>query len=741
MSVRILVGDVKARLHDLDADSIDCVVTSPPYWGLRSYLPADHADKVFEIGLEPTLGQHIDALVEVFEEIKRVVKPNAAVWLNYGDCYATTPNGRSAADTKAAGNDDRTFRDKPFSTIGPVYVSDPRTPDRRGNCSTLRGAAPPDTPGRIAAGGYLKPKDLCLIPFRLVIALQEAGWYVRSRCVWGKPQPMPDSSGKWRPSVAHEEIFLLSKSGNLYYDAEAVCAPASTATNSRVPKRIKMPAGWDTGAGGHGSFHRQGREKGKTRKQDEVGGRHYAGFNDRWKNSAGATPKSAAEDTNIKAKASFNASMTKVMDTRFLRTYEPQVWHIATAAFSEAHYACVDADTEALTPDGWRDHEDLQDGDLIAAYDQPSGVLSWQPATFHRYAFNGELVAIEKRGVSQRITPNHRCLVKRRVGGVGVVEARELKPGMQIPTTAPLHVDEIAGPGADFAALLGWYVTEGEKRRHHIIRINQSHAANPSKVVAIRQTLERLDADFSEAQRKREWRGRPADMTVFSVRGEIAERLHSYSPGKEISLAWVAWPRADIEALLNAIIDGDGHRRRDDGRCNVIQKDRGFVDAVQILGLRLGKNIAVSPRKDGGFAAYMTDGSWLTLRSANGQHIPLGTVEYEGIVWCPSVLGGFWLARRRGRTFITGNTFPPALVERCLKASCPPGGVVCDPFGGAGTVGMVADGMGYDAVLIELSEEYAEIARRRIADVFRPVWVEKTAAVQLPLFSAIGAAE
>lgn len=342
MAIKIMLGDVREQLRLLPDDSVDIVITSPPYWGLRSYLPADHADKHLEMGSERTLGEHIETMVDVFREMRRVMKPDAPFWLNYGDCYAAAPNGRSAADTKAAGNDDRTFRDKPFSTVGPIYPPDPGNPfpdvKRRGGGNApsgpiydteyRKGRRPRSLRkevdknhtdhGRIVAGGYLKPKDLCMIPFRLAIALQSDGWWIRSRCMWGKPNGMPDSSGKYRPSVAHEEVFLLSKSGRLFYDAEAVKAPASEKTNSRV----KMPDNWDTAPGSHGSHHRNGREKGKTLDR-----------------APGVTPKSAPEGTNIRAKQSFHASTTEVLDTRYLRTYEPEVWHIATAAYGEAHYA------------------------------------------------------------------------------------------------------------------------------------------------------------------------------------------------------------------------------------------------------------------------------------------------------------------------------------------------------------------------------------------------------------------
>lgn len=216
MSVRILIGDVREQLRLLPADHFDCVVTSPPYWGLRDYGVAG------QIGLERTLGEHLAVMVDVFSEVRRVMKPTATLWLNYGDCYATSPNGRKAADIV---NDDRTFRDKPFSTIGPIYDPNYERTARAGKTQNF-GNLGAQHGGRIMAGGNLKPKDLCMIPNRLAIALQDDGWWVRSEIIWHKPNPMPESI-KDRPTVSHEKIWLLAKSERYFYDSDAVKEPSA----------------------------------------------------------------------------------------------------------------------------------------------------------------------------------------------------------------------------------------------------------------------------------------------------------------------------------------------------------------------------------------------------------------------------------------------------------------------------------------------------------------------------------
>lgn len=347
MSVKILIGDVRARLADLDDASIDAVCTSPPYWGLRDYGVDG------QLGLEPTLTQHLDVMVDVFARIRPKLKPWATVWLNYGDCYATEPAGRSAADSKALGTDDRTFRDKPFSTVG----------------------------------GVLKPKDLCMIPNRLAIALQEAGWWVRSEIVWGKPNPMPDSRGAQRPSTAHEKIFLLGHNdepccwrhsdgrwvfeepaphyawknratgeivaydtftranGNWfrinhwaardqYYEQDAVAVPTTGQAHARAPK----VAGCPTGDGAHKPIAHNTPAKRKRKAESVV-----AAVPPRSRPHTGLT--SADEKRRIgrggRMDASLNADPAE-RETRYLRNYEPAVlavWQMPTAGFSEAHFA------------------------------------------------------------------------------------------------------------------------------------------------------------------------------------------------------------------------------------------------------------------------------------------------------------------------------------------------------------------------------------------------------------------
>ena len=201
MSVEILIGDCREMLRSLPADSIHCVVTSPPYFGLRDY----GVDR--QIGIEPTPAEFVTAMVEVFREVRRVLRVDGTLWLNLGDSYAgSCRGGNPEAGTKQGTN-------KGSQSVGVLYgLNADDAASERARMKTQNAAL---------RGAGLKPKDLIGIPWRVAFALQEDGWYLRSDIIWHKPNPMPESVTD-RPTSAHEHVFLLSKSEKYFYDAEAI---------------------------------------------------------------------------------------------------------------------------------------------------------------------------------------------------------------------------------------------------------------------------------------------------------------------------------------------------------------------------------------------------------------------------------------------------------------------------------------------------------------------------------------
>lgn len=194
----ILQGDCLEVLKELPDNSVDCCVTSPPYWGLRDYGVEG------QLGLEKTPEEYVSKLVEVFREVKRVLKDTGTLWLNLGDSYAA--NGKQGSNSGLA---------KLADTFAPR--KNRRNPNRDDNGSVHR--ADRKVPVN------LKPKDLVGIPWRVAFALQADGWYLRQDIIWNKPNPMPESV-RDRCTKAHEYIFLLSKKPKYYFDHEAIKEPA-----------------------------------------------------------------------------------------------------------------------------------------------------------------------------------------------------------------------------------------------------------------------------------------------------------------------------------------------------------------------------------------------------------------------------------------------------------------------------------------------------------------------------------
>lgn len=298
MGNTIYITDVWPDIKEIPSKSVQCVVTSPPYYALRDYkLEKTNWPEVrynlfgFEIiipemtcclGLEPSPEAFIGHLILIFREVKRVLKDDGIIWVNMGDSYAS--HGKTRTDEQAC-----------------------RKSNLKG--STTGQIACKNQINKITSG--LKPKDLIGIPWTLAFALRFDGWYLRQDIIWSKPNPMPESVTD-RCTKSHEYIFMLSKSEKYYYDNVAIKTPAKNPEDD--VRRLKQQKKDNKSIPDH-------LKNGLRPKTDKQSGhsRRHAGFNDRW------DMMSSEEQSSMGAN-------------------KRSVWEIATKPFKEAHFATYPAD-------------------------------------------------------------------------------------------------------------------------------------------------------------------------------------------------------------------------------------------------------------------------------------------------------------------------------------------------------------------------------------------------------------
>ena len=249
------------------------------------------------MGLERTLGEYVDKVVSVFREVRRVLKPDGTLWLNMGDCHHSGDRGGYRRDTHR-------WENCPIqSQATGSHMEKP-------------------SPNRLPQEG-LKDKDLVGMPWRVALALQADGWWLRSDIIWAKPNPMPESVTD-RPTRAHEYVFLLTRSARYFYDADAIRTPIADSSVARV----NQPT-FDSQTGGPKDYGRDSNRSARKALENAATrwsrngsdkqrghGRRHAGFNDRW-------------DSMTREEQTENGANART------------VWNVATEPFRGAHYATM----------------------------------------------------------------------------------------------------------------------------------------------------------------------------------------------------------------------------------------------------------------------------------------------------------------------------------------------------------------------------------------------------------------
>lgn len=279
----IHIGDCMETMRSLAPQSIHCCITSPPYFGLRDY---GHDG---QIGLEQTPDEYVAKLVEVFREVRRVLRDDGTLWLNLGDSYASNAGGYSESGSRG---------ESAWHSIG-----------AKTQASVRKGAQ-----RRPPAG--LKPKDLIGIPWRVAFALQADDWYLRQDIIWAKPNPMPESVTD-RCTKSHEYLFLLSKSPRYYFDHEAIKEPVAVATVARLSQNVDAQAGSDRVPGKTNGPMKAVRSKANSFKRE------------------GSKREQAIPGQSVGTHRPGRAESEYDLDTRNKRS----VWNVATRPFKGAHFA------------------------------------------------------------------------------------------------------------------------------------------------------------------------------------------------------------------------------------------------------------------------------------------------------------------------------------------------------------------------------------------------------------------
>lgn len=396
-------------------------------------------------------------------------------------------------------------------------------------------------------------------------------------------------------------------------------------------------------------------------------------------------------------------------------------WSIPTQPSPEKHFACVTPDTEILTIEGWKKYTDIKKYEypnnrswkyqhiLVATYNLKKQIIEYQPLAYLReYDFNGELIHVGNSSLDILMTPNHRNIIKKATGEETVVLAEKLAYMDKIRVSAPMLYPENNGIGVTLAELIGFIISEGHYKKGGYIEIYQQEGK--IQTARIDYLLNKLEIPYTKHSKIRMNRNKKL-VTWFLKKSPLVEWVIQNVPPKKLTQYLVSLPIKEAKALFNGLMAGDGHVRKDDGRSSFSQKDKETQGWFQILALRLGYHSIASS----GINIFLTHKQFIGIRNTNGKGMAIKKIPYQGKVWCPKTFNGTWIARRNGRIFITGNTWPEFLAQRMILCSTKAGDTVLDCFAGSGTTLRVADELNRVGIGIELG--YKELLERRLTNI------------------------
>jgi len=337
-------------------------------------------------------------------------------------------------------------------------------------------------------------------------------------------------------------------------------------------------------------------------------------------------------------------------------------------------FSCADKDTDCLTEEGWKGIDTLKESDKIYTYEGKFEPL----LQINRYAVNDiDMIKVETRDISMLLTPNHRVFCWQRSSTVRkyprIILAKDMKDNICIPQLKEAVLEPECTYSDEFVELLGWIITEGFIHKKELTRgicIYQSQSANPEYVDMIRSLLIELGIGFTEHKRERKLGklGKDSIEIEFYIKNKYCAEIRKAIPNKILTPKLIfALTKNQRRLLVETMLLGDGSLKGKTNWC-YIQKGKYNIDIFAMLAILAGYRIHISKQTSGEdiYLCYVTSKSYNCIRKCNGAEIK--KEKYSGLIWCPSVQSGIFLARRQGKVFFTGNSFPEAdIIEGKIK--------------------------------------------------------------------------